>query len=259
MKVLLNAYNRGSASAKALSNELKIKQVSANRHEDCDVLINWGDSADKWILNVDVGKEIINYGMCIQDVSNKLAFFQNANCEHVETLNSIPCAYSPEAACEFFQKEKDIVVARHVLNGHSGQGVELFKDKDSLMQGRHAALYTKYIPKKNEYRLHVFGNDVIHVQRKARKKDVPDDQVNWQIRNHANGFIFAQENVDVPDDVKEDAITWLHHYGLHFGALDIIHSTDGGWYLLEINTAPGIEGTTLTKYVNAFKEYLNAL
>lgn len=259
MKVLFNSYNRHSASGKALINALNIRQIKVNRREYCDILINWGGSADKWILNVDVNQEVVNYGLCIQDVSNKLSFFQNATCGTVENLRSIPCAYSPEAACEFFQKEKDIVVARHVLNGHSGQGVELFKDSDSLMQGRHAALYTKYIPKKNEYRIHVFGNDVIHVQRKARKKDVPDDQVNWQIRNHANGFIFAQENVDVPDDIKEDAISWVSHYGLHFGALDVIHSTDGNWYLLEINTAPGIEGTTLTKYVNAFKEYLNDL
>ena len=40
--------------------------------------------------------------------------------------------------------------------------------------------------------------------------------------------------------------------GLDFGAVDIIYNKqEDKWYVLEVNTAPGIYGTTLDKYVNA--------
>src|SRR3546814_6628533 len=59
------------------------------------------------------------------------------------------------------------------------------------------------LPKKQEYRVHVLNGKVVDVQRKARVKDFPDDKVNWKIRNHDNGFIYARDEklAEVPKKV----------------------------------------------------------
>lgn len=121
------------------------------------------------------------------------------------------------------------------------------EEEDDLVQ---APLYTKYVKKTSEYRVHVFGEDVVQVDRKARSRSVPDEQVNWRVRNHSNGFIY-ERNVDCPDDVKTQAILAVQMCGLDFGAVDVIYNNHHGLaYVLEVNTAPGLEGVTLENYYN---------
>lgn len=146
------------------------------------------------------------------------------------------------------------VVCRTILNGHSGAGIVLASTEEELVD---APLYTEYIPKKEEYRVHVFNGEVIHVSRKARRKDVPDENVNWKIRNHNNGFIFQHENFELPDECNVQALLAVKDLGLDFGAVDIIwNDKQQKAYVLEVNTAPGIEGKTLDAYVNAFKKVM---
>src|SRR5690606_3093878 len=144
------------------------------------------------------------------------------------------------------------IVCRTVLNGHSGQGIVLASKPEELVD---APLYTVYVKKDQEYRLHVSGDKVFFVQRKARKREVPDDQVNWQIRNHQNGFIYANQDVQVSDEMKNTAIAAVAALGLDFGAVDMLTTKKGDHCVLEVNTACGLAGTTLDKYVEMIKEY----
>lgn len=120
-------------------------------------------------------------------------------------------------------------------------------------------LYVKYIPKKDEYRVHLGltkSGDIqtIAVQQKKRKLD--HDEPNWKIRNHANGFIYAREGVDPPVGVFDAAHDCLLRSGLDFGAFDVIwNESQQKAYVLEVNTAPGLEGQTLDDYVNYFKGF----
>jgi len=147
--------------------------------------------------------------------------------------------------------EKKAVVCRTILNGHSGAGIVIATNEEELVD---APLYVEYIPKKEEYRVHIFKGEVLHCQRKARKLEHPADKVNWQIRNHANGFIFEiKEPEDVPEMCIEQALLAVQAVGLDFGAVDVIwNEKQQKAYVLEINTAPGLEGSTLDKYVEAF-------
>src|SRR3546814_3947261 len=107
------------------------------------------------------------------------------------------------------------------------------------------------LPKKQEYRVHVLNGKVVDVQRKARVKDFPDDKVNWKIRNHDNGFIYARDEklAEVPKKVLSDSIKAVGVCGLDFGAVDVIYNEAKGiGFVLEINTAPGLTGTTLEGY-----------
>jgi len=245
-------YKAGSESAKKLSEALGIKRIKANgskfKGRANKVVVNWGCSE----LPAEALKcTIINTPESVSKASNKLSFFRA-----VDGIASVPEWTTDAAKASEWLAGGVTVLSRQKLTGHSGEGIVINDPKGGELAK--APLYVKYVPKKEEYRVHVFRNEVIHVQRKARNKDVEDDKVNWQIRNHANGFIFAhgQEALgNVPADVLEQAKLSVVGCGLDFGAVDVIwNDKQQKAYVLEVNTAPGLTGATLDKYAEAFKE-----
>jgi glutathione synthase/RimK-type ligase-like ATP-grasp enzyme len=151
------------------------------------------------------------------------------------------------------------VVARTMLRANSGRGIVLVGEghSDTLPN---APLYTKYIPKTSEYRVHVFGDRVIDAQQKRRDTGVDDADVNWQIRNCSNGFIFARSDVTLPECVRSGAVRAVSALGLDFGAVDIGYNEKRDkCRVYEVNTAPGLEGTTLESYFEAFSTTLPSL
>ena len=92
---------------------------------------------------------------------------------------------------------------------------------------------------------------VISQQRKARRRGEDADP---RIRNLANGYVFVRDGVNPPADVLEQAKAAVRAAHLTFGAVDIVwneHYRQA--YVLEINTAPGLEGQTIEDYANAFR------
>lgn len=246
----LYAYKQGSASAKALAEALGIKRI---KHEGKKLvfggtLINWGASHFKRDME---GFDILNHENAVARASNKLETFKALTAAGV----SVPdWTVDQKQAAQWVIDGFDVVV-RETLNGHSGEGITIVKATVGEFGMPRAPLYTKYIPKTQEYRIHVFQGDAFFVQRKARKMDVPDDQVNWQVRNLAGGFIFANKDVEVDDVARVEACNAVAALGLDFGAVDIIRGVDKRWYVLEVNTACGLEGTTLEKYVAKFEQF----
>lgn len=241
------AYKNGSKSAKLLKEALGIPLL---KHEGkpvrVDTVINWGSSDLAERVRYDM---ILNHPTAVNRSANKLHSFKAFD-EY-----DVPC---PTWTASKFEARDWVgqgvnVFARTLLNSHSGRGIVDIQQPEDFVE---APLYTQYVKKKNEYRIHVFGGHIIHVQRKARKKEIPDEEVNWKIRNHDNGFIFQMNDVEVPEEAKGIAINAVIAVGLDFGAVDIIESARGNWLVLEVNSAPGIEGTTLERYVEAFKEVL---
>lgn len=244
----LYPYHQGSASAKALAEALGIKRI---KHEGKPLqvrggLINWGSSG---FVRAIAHDGVFNKPDCVAVAVNKLQSFNalKGNASIPEFTESVP-----EAAK--WLAEGVTIVERHKLTGHSGEGVRVVEPGQEL-QG--APLYVKYIPKKHEYRIHVFRDKAFLVQRKARKNDVPDADVNWKVRNLKGGFIYANQDVDVADEAKQQAIISIKALGLDFGAVDIIYNERSNkYYVLEVNTACGLAGTTLAKYVEVFKEFV---
>ena len=72
-----------------------------------------------------------------------------------------------------------------------------------------------------------------------------------------NGFIFARNEIQIPEDVTVQATKAFEITGLDFGAVDVIYNErQSAAYVLEINTAPGLEGTTDTDYAQMLREKL---
>ena len=78
------------------------------------------------------------------------------------------------------------------------------------------------------------------------------------IRNIHTGWVYCRDNY-IPDPTSiQLAIDAVQAVGLDFGAVDLIYNQHyNQFYILEVNTAPGLEGTTLINYVNAFIGDLN--
>lgn len=243
-------YSMASASAKALAEALGIKRLKREGKyvQVNGSVINWGCSA--MYREMTYTAEFFNQPTAVAKAVNKLETFKSLD-GHV----SIPKWTETQVGAIKWLDEGFIAVARHKLTGHSGEGIELIEPGNHLIPL--APLYTQYVKKRQEFRLHVFRDKVFFTQRKARNKDVPDDQVNWQIRNHGNGFIFAHnEGINCGPQAEQYAIDAVRVLGLDFGAVDIIKGVDDRWYVLECNTACGLEGTTLNKYVEVFKEFV---
>ena len=249
MKTFLYPYKSGSQSAKDLALGLGIKRIknknSKFRGTANKTVINWGSSTP----TVDFGKAIIiNKPSAVALAANKLKTFQCL----IENNVEVPPFCEDKAWAELTLVAGNKVFCRTKLSGHSGEGIVVAETVNELVD---APLYTKWVRIGQEYRVHVFRGEVLDVQRKARKHDVPDEDVNWKVRNLAGGFIFARADVNPPEDVLKQAVDAVEALGLDFGAVDIITGKrDNIAYVLEVNTACGLMGTTLEKYIEAFGE-----
>lgn len=245
--MLIYPYSPKSASAKALAAALNVKRAKHEGGEiKTNILVNWGAST----IARPTKAEILNKPECVANAVNKLEAFKKlkGNAPIPEFTESLDEANK-------WLAEGVTVVARTKLTAHSGEGIVMV-DPDSKEKLPKAKLYTKYIPKKDEYRVHVYKNQAFFVQRKARNKDIADEKVNWKVRNHQNGFIFAWKDlvIDKKDAMYEAAITAIKALGLDFGAVDLIYNAKSGkYYVLEVNTACGLEGETLIRYTDLFK------
>ena len=252
MTMYIFPYRTGSKAVKALARELGIKQIKRERSRfrgrPDKTVINWGCIA----LPDEILKRcrIINPPDKVHLASNKLEFFHVM--EEAGLSQIIPKWTTEQDIAQEWLRRGRVAVCRTVLAGHSGEGIVLAAKPEDLVA---APLYTKYIPKKEEYRVHIVNGEVIDVARKARRKDYAAP--NYQIRVWRNGFVFVREDCNPENCVLNAARDAFRPTGLDFGAVDVIYNEEGGHaYVLEINTAPGLEGQTIQTYANALREYL---
>jgi len=261
-------YKMGSRSAKNLREALDILQVHpdparsrykaeysfysrrAGRtlHRRPTKVINWGSSVVPEHLASNV--HWLNHPAKVALACDKLS------CLQVLSEQDIPCPEwtTSQQTVQEWLDQGHVVFARTLTRAHSARGlVELEGDATIIS----APLYTKYIKKQFEYRVHCLPNGSLHVVQKRRRRDTPDDQVNWRVRNHGNGFIFAAELEFKPSDIETLAQRTKQALGLDFCALDIVYNSHTETsYVIEANSACALEGRTLDIYAEAFREVL---
>lgn len=246
-------YTPYSKSAKSLADALEAKRIRLEGTrfvgKEGDLVINWGHS-QPLPFEARQGMKLLNSPEAISKVSDKLEFFN-----HFQGKDWLP---------RFWTNKEDIpddafpVVCRTVLNSHSGRGIVYSSCRDDLVP---APLYVEYIKKKDEYRVHVGsyndGNGNIEyctIAIQQKKRNLSNTNPNWRIRNYENGFIYARQNVNPPIGIVQCAVDCIDGSGLDFGAVDVIwNASQSKAYVLEVNSAPGLEGSTVDDYVRYFK------
>lgn len=254
-------YKTGSQSARSLAEALggKVLRREGSRFLHNSVnkkVVNWGASE---ITGLKINKNLVlNPPEATRLVSNKLSAFQHWS--KIKDGPRIPRFWvsKKEAEEALNKKEVKAVVARTILSGHSGAGIVICQRGDPVPE---CSLYVEYISKDAEYRVHVFKGEVIDVQRKIR--DPEKEPKDWKIRSHDNGFIFTRTGGDerlyketVDPDVTLQAKAAVGSTGLDFGAVDIlVNDKRGKSFVLEVNTAIGMEGATVELYANAIRKF----
>lgn len=258
-RIILIGYKLGSKSLRNLQASLKedqqdrrvlrVRRTSQTyKSRPSDKIIAWGPTLPS--PHVDPAQEAAK-----KVASNKLLSFRKFK-EHGVSTPEWTTDYS--TAFKWWSEDKKIVVGRTLLCSHSGKGIILYtQEDDQFDEGLTCKLYVQYKKKKHEYRVHVFQGKVIDVTQKKRK--VGHENRDNQIRNHQNGWVYCREDITAPDGLCELALDACGAIGLHSGAVDIIwNALENKCYVLEVNTAPGIEGTTCKKYSNEIIESLQS-
>ncbi len=261
MAVKIFAYSQASQSARLLADAMDVWMIkhdgSRYRPRQGDTVINWGKG------RVWAPARALNMPERVELVVNKLSFFRFVSPRLAGDTPELPRV--PQWTTDITEAREWCgvdargrarkVVVRRILNGHEGRGIEIHSMPEDIPQ---APLYTRYIPKDSEFRVHMVGGAVIDIQQKVLRRAVDPDTANRAVRNSANGFVFQRQGINVPEDVKAQAILALAASGLDFAAADVVWNRRREQaYVLELNTAPGIEGTTVQSYANALRELVN--
>jgi hypothetical protein len=240
--------NRASTSANRLAEALggvRIKRVGSKyRQKKGDVVINYGCS--------DCGDVVptLQKPYSVHVASSKMATFDAL---HAAGLPIPMYTKSKKQAQEWASVGK--ILGRDLDRGSQGRGISVYKKGEKI--GDHL-FYVKFMNKDREFRFHVVNGKVVHTAEKLRVgKEKRGDNYDKYIRSHNRGWVLAFHHLadnpppELGGDLACRACTAL---GLSFGAVDMGWHEDTGWFILEVNTAPGIEETTLDAYAKAIKE-----
>ena len=185
----------------------------------------------------------IKYGHSV-DKLTQYKWFQE------QGLSALEFTTSPQQAQEWVNEEFT-VFGRQYLNSSCGKGIVVYEKGQDASFGGLCPVYTKYKKKKREFRVHVFKDQVIAVTEKKRKKDF-DGQHDTKIRNLSNGYIFCQGFSNEPAGLRELALSASRVSPSDFRGVDIgYNEKNNDLFVIEVNSAPGIQGSNLDKYTGA--------
>lgn len=159
------------------------------------------------------------------------------------------------------------VYGRASLGGQAGAGIKIWGPKFNTpiraeeFQG--IRLFTRFWKADYEARYHVFNGEVIDIQRKRKINRESFAQLpernqlrSYFIRSHHNGWVFSRRNIPLNNICAAASIAAVSSLGLAFGAVDVRVRGESA-AVLEVNSAPGLEGASLDIYALALESYFN--
>ncbi len=130
-------------------------------------------------------------------------------------------------------------------NHIGGSDIRLYLQPADLeyMEGSRPSFFTQYIPRQNEWRVHVANHKILCILLKVPQRE----NYNQLLCSHS-GWRYVEIS-DVPSDLMH-SLTVIDTIDLDFGAVDVMQGMDNQIYFLEANTAPGFsdENYTVKQY-----------
>jgi glutathione synthase/RimK-type ligase-like ATP-grasp enzyme len=257
MKPYLWSTRTTSPTRRALAELLDIDNGMHSPRRENKVVIVWGAKPDrsldysrhKWINTIDsVNRNRHKF--------NSLHIME----EHGVSVPRSFDSYEHDIYDRLLNECRAIIGRRNYHQGGTEFHVCLSRMDIDRAKSEGADYFVKYIPKKNEFRFHVMNGKVIRVSQKVRKTELEEGETfDSQCWSHNKGWRFRGLRLDNPlitESAKENAIKSLEALGMDFGAVDLVEDEDGNPFVLEINSAPGLEGTTLDIYVRELRKLI---
>lgn len=238
-----------SDGAKLLRDKLGIRRLVRQPNQILPNwrLLSWGNSNFQ-----DIPGRVINQPSAVAVGKNKLRTFQVL--QRSGNVN-IPDFTTEIDVARGWARSGIVVVQRATLTGKAGEGITIVEKELDITRN---LMYTKYIKKSQEWRIHVAFGEVIDFAKKIKTRDgiITGDA---RVRSHLNGYVFSKnrEVVGTPrQQIMDQAIAATRALGLDFAGVDVIwNDHQQKAYVLELNTAPGIEGSTVDAYARAFRKH----
>lgn len=144
------------------------------------------------------------------------------------------------------------VFGRRLLNSSCGKGIVVIEPPTDPTQEWCLPLcpvYTKYKKKKREFRVHIYKDKVVSIKEKKRRGGY-DGHRETKIRNLANGYVFCHAE-NVPEGIEALALKASMVVTSDFRGVDIGYNEhNNDLFIIEVNSAPGIQGSNINAYVN---------
>ena len=243
-KFFVYPYTQHSAGSIMLAEELDGKRVkltnSIYSHKPENVLINWGNGNCPYSMALNPASAILN-------VIDKVKFFKT-----LQGTGLIPTVAFSQAEAKANLSYP--IVCRTLAEGSDGEGIVIAEKPEEVVP---AKLYTSYVDKTSEYRIHMGRNQqgevvVICRQKKYLSDAFTGDKRIWTGSETKMAYI---ETALAPVIAVAKA-TFAKFPELTFGAFDIVYnnSTETA-YVLEINSAPMMNADTTKAYADFFRTF----
>ncbi len=191
---------------------------------------------------------MLNTGAAIKQTVDKLRFFRLM-------MQKGQSGYLPQ----YWTNSADIpdeafpIFCRTTTTGLDGAGIVIADNRAGLVE---ASLYTRWIDS-IEYRVTMFRGEVTDIQTKLPRVG---EVAHPMIKTFSNGWGFQRKPVPSVNEakIKAAAKAALDTSGLDFGGVDVLYK-DGRAYVLEVNTAMGLEGDALDRFAVAIEGYVASI
>ena len=253
MKVAYLIYNRrSSVTGKQLFNYLKINNVGgfswrrSNRRSPrlkADLTLRWGNS-----INDDTGGKLINTREAVENASNKLKMmklFQDSEVTTPRVVFTEDLSDSLEMSDRGYIFDKMMFVRNRYDEA---------KYRDSFLHTDKYAL--EQINKVMELRVHIVNGKTVGVYEKMpySSDSVIYKDANCRFRRVNTGDEDQRNTIIGARPLAKKAVEAL---GLDFGGVDVIKDSDGKWYVLEVNSAPGLNQPNLKRWADEIINIVN--
>lgn len=238
--LLFNRVTR--PTGKALAEAMGIPS-GANLKGHPDVIIRWGSSAPLATKALQ-----INSAESIAVTANKLAALQKMH----EAGVPVPGFASLDTVFESFSEGRlKLPIIGRSLYHHSGRDFYFCKstaDVAKAFSNDRVEYFISYIEINREFRVHVIGDKIIKVIEKVESEEGATDKI---IRSNHLGWQFKKILVDdTPLKIKQIARAAIKALSLDFGAVDIILDKKNNVYVLECNSAAGLNDIGIDLYAD---------
>jgi len=274
-------------TGEALMKELKCKGgVTAPKAKEIDTVVCWGTKTDKDTAFA-AGIKVYNHPNKIRANRNKfsaLDVLRKAGCSVAASTTNLKAnnniGFPAVARSNFHQ---------------GGKGFWLCMNQHHLdIAAKEGAQYVQaFIHIQDEYRLHMFEGKLIYAVKKVPRDNMQDAYVaqyvekieawaaknneqldkntmtkvlqrvarteaekpDYIIRSNTRGWKFSHIAAP-PQKLVDEAVKAIAALGLNYGAVDCCMNLEGNPRIIEVNSGPGLDGTTFDTWVKSFKELL---
>lgn len=261
--LIIYTYNNGIETVEALREDLDCRRIgsssntAARRVPADSLIVNWGyGRMPAWAA----GKRVryLNHPNAVAAKMSKVVQLRKFAEAGVPTFE---CTTS-RAEVQRWLAAGERVLCRQD-EAARGLGIAVVERSQDIPGG--TDFFTKWFDKTHEFRFHVFNGRIIDVVQKKRLNAAQPlatlNLTQQTVRNHANGWIEAHNNLYLPGDSRERlgtaCIAAVRCLGLDFGAVDIVARFNGrelaAMAVCEVNTAPGCGAVEREAYVEAIK------